>query len=141
MEMLRSSFRPEFINRIDEIIVFRALTERAAARHHAAARSTGSSAGCGRSGSRSSSPKRRSSSSREEGFDPEFGARPLRRTIQRLVENELSRMVLERRRRARRPVVVSVAGDDLHFDVETGGAAELLDAEEERQEEPARAPA
>ena len=29
-----------------------------------------------------------------EGFDPEFGARPLRRTIQRLVENELSRMVL-----------------------------------------------
>jgi ATP-dependent Clp protease ATP-binding subunit ClpC len=30
----------------------------------------------------------------EEGFDPEFGARPLRRAIQRLVENELSRMVL-----------------------------------------------
>ena len=31
----------------------------------------------------------------EEGFDPEFGARPLRRTIQRRVDNELSRMVLE----------------------------------------------
>ena len=30
----------------------------------------------------------------ERGFDPEFGARPLRRAIQRLVENELSRMVL-----------------------------------------------
>ena len=31
----------------------------------------------------------------EEGFDPEFGARPLRRTIRRRVDNELSRMVLE----------------------------------------------
>jgi ATP-dependent Clp protease ATP-binding subunit ClpC len=31
----------------------------------------------------------------EEGFDPEFGARPLRRTIQRRVDNDLSRMVLE----------------------------------------------
>ena len=30
-----------------------------------------------------------------EGFDPEFGARPLRRTIQRKVDNELSRMLLE----------------------------------------------
>jgi ATP-dependent Clp protease ATP-binding subunit ClpC len=31
----------------------------------------------------------------ERGFDPEFGARPLRRTIQRHVENELSRLLLE----------------------------------------------
>ena len=30
----------------------------------------------------------------EEGFEPEYGARPLRRTIQRRVDNELSRMVL-----------------------------------------------
>ena len=37
MQILRQSFRPEFINRIDEIIVFRALTERAARRDHAAA--------------------------------------------------------------------------------------------------------
>jgi len=33
-----------------------------------------------------------------EGFDPQFGARPLRRTIQRLIENQLSRMVLPARR-------------------------------------------
>jgi ATP-dependent Clp protease ATP-binding subunit ClpC len=77
----------------------------------------------------------------EEGFDPEFGARPLRRTIQRRVENELSRLVLSGGVQPGDKIVVSVAGDDLHLDVETGGAAELLDAEEERQEEPARAPA
>ena len=39
----------------------------------------------------------------EEGFDPEFGARPLRRAIQRLVENELSRKVLSGRAQPRRP--------------------------------------
>ena len=75
----------------------------------------------------------------EEGFDP--SARPLRRTIQRQVENELSRLVLSGGVQPGDKIVVSVAGDDLHLDVETGGAAELLDAEEERQEEPAGAPA
>ena len=89
----RGSFRPEFINRIDEIIVFHSLSEeqllditrllldRLGRRLHAqridveftdeAVRFLG-----------------------REGFDPEYGARPLRRTIKRLVENELSRMVL-----------------------------------------------
>ena len=71
----------------------------------------------------------------------EFGARPLRRTIQRRVENELSRLVLSGGVQPGDKIVVSVAGDDLHLDVETGGAAELLDAEEERQEETAGAPA
>ena len=98
MELLAAAFRPEFINRIDEIIVFRALDGGAARRDHAGCCSTGSRGGCAPSGSRSSSPTRRSSCLAHEGYDPEFGARPLRRTIQRLVENELSRMVLDRTR-------------------------------------------
>jgi len=57
-----------------------------------------------------------------EGFDPEFGARPLRRTIQRLVENELSRMVLGGSVEPRDRVTVDVVEGDLHFDVESGAA-------------------
>ena len=140
MDVLRMSFRPEFINRIDEIIVFRALSseqladitrlllDRLVRRMRAQRIDVEFTEEAVRLLA-------------EEGFDPEFGARPLRRTIQRRVENELSRLVLSGGVQPGDKIVVSVAGDDLHLDVETGGADELLDAEEERQEEPARAPA
>ena len=96
MQILRGSFRPEFINRIDEIIVFRSLTEdqlvditrllldRLTRRLRAQQIEVAFTDDAVRLLAR-------------EGFDPEFGARPLRRTIQRLVENELSRMVLAAR--------------------------------------------
>ena len=128
MEVLRQNFRPEFINRIDDIIVFRSLSDeqlvditrllldRLVRRLHAqrmevefteeAVRFLG-----------------------KEGFDPEYGARPLRRTIQRLVENELSRMVLAGTVEPGDKVIVDLDDDKLRFDVETGGASELQDAE------------
>ena len=93
MEILRQSFRPELINRIDEIIVFRSLTgeqlvqitrlllDRLARRLRAQQIEVEFDEDAIQLLAR-------------EGFDPEFGARPLRRTIQRLVETELSRMVL-----------------------------------------------
>ena len=56
-----------------------------------------------------------------EGFDPEFGARPLQRTIQRLVENELSRMVLGGQVQPGDRVAVDVVEGDLHFEVEVEG--------------------
>ncbi len=73
-----------------------------------------------------------------EGFDPEFGARPLRRTIQRLVENELSRMVLSDEIGPGDRVTVDVLEGELHFDVETGTAAESDEREHEIGAEPAR---
>jgi ATP-dependent Clp protease ATP-binding subunit ClpC len=137
MEILRLSFRPEFINRIDEIIVFRALTEeqlvditkllvdrltrRLRAQHieveftddavHLLAR---------------------------EGYDPEFGARPLRRTIQRLVENELSRMLLNGDIEPGDRVTVDVLEGDLRFDVERGGASVPEEVTEAAEGAPAR---
>jgi ATP-dependent Clp protease ATP-binding subunit ClpC len=57
-----------------------------------------------------------------EGFDPEFGARPLRRTIQRLVENELSRMVLDGSVEPGDKITVDAKGDEPRFEVESGGA-------------------
>jgi len=59
-----------------------------------------------------------------EGFDPEFGARPLRRTIQRLVENDLSRMVLGGAIEPGDRVTVDAVEGELHFDVDSGAAAE-----------------
>jgi ClpA/ClpB-like protein len=59
-----------------------------------------------------------------EGFDPEFGARPLRRTIQRLVENELSRMVLSDTISPGDRVTVDALEGELRFDVDTSVARE-----------------
>ena len=142
MDELSRRFRPEFINRIDEIIVFRALNseqladitnlllDRLARRLRAQRVEVEFDEEAVRLLA-------------EEGFDPEFGARPLRRTIQRRVENELSRLLLGGSVEPGDKVAVSASRDDLHFDVETGGAAELLQAEDEeqRQEEPAATPA
>ena len=93
MQLLRSHFRPEFLNRIDEIIVFRALTKEQVIQIAELLLDR---------------VRRRLRSQRidliftpeaeaflaDRGYDPEFGARPLQRTIQRLVENPLSRMLL-----------------------------------------------
>lgn len=56
----------------------------------------------------------------EEGFDPQFGARPLRRAIQRLVETRLSRMVLAGELNPGDRVAIDFKGGELLFDVEPG---------------------
>jgi ATP-dependent Clp protease ATP-binding subunit ClpC len=89
MEELRRTFRPEFLNRVDEIIVFRSLSrdqiksivEILLDRLKREIRGQGMSLVM-------------TDAAREllagEGFDPQYGARPLRRAIQRLVEDPLS---------------------------------------------------
>ena len=135
MDVLRQSFRPEFINRIDEIIVFRALDDAQLAEITKLL--------LDRLVRRMRAQRIELEFTDEavkliarEGFDPEFGARPLRRTIQRRVENELSRMVLGGTVEPGDKIVIGVEADDLDFDVETGGAAELI-----QEEEPAATPA
>ena len=116
MEILQRSFRPEFINRIDEIIVFRALTaeqlteitrlmlDRVARRLHAQQIEVDFTDAAVQFLA-------------EEGFDPEFGARPLRRTIQRLVENELARMVLSAELESGDSVTIDERDGRLQFEV------------------------
>jgi ATP-dependent Clp protease ATP-binding subunit ClpC len=138
MDILRGTFRPEFINRIDEIIVFRALTDEQIADITKLL--------LDRLARRLRAQRIEVEFDEEavkllarEGFDPEFGARPLRRTIQRLVENELSRMVLGGSVQEGDKVRVTVEGDDLHFEVESGGAAELAEDASARSRRPAPA--
>ena len=120
MRPLREHFRPEFLNRIDEIIVFRRLERRAAAADHRRCCWRRPGGGCTRRTSRSSSPTAAVDWLAERGYQPEFGARPLRRTIQREVDNRLSRMLLERRSRPARRSPWTPATARLTFDVTAG---------------------
>ena len=94
MNELRQTFRPEFLNRIDDIIVFRALTEadiREVARrmlHTVAARMEAMGIHLDASDEAVAELAR-------EGFDPKYGARPLRRCIQSKVEDAVAERMLD----------------------------------------------
>jgi ATP-dependent Clp protease ATP-binding subunit ClpC len=96
LQALRAQFRPEFLNRIDEIVVFHPL-DRAQVRQiaqlllEATARKLRSQ----RLGLDVSADARDALA--ERGYEPRYGARPLRRTIQREIETPISRMMLEGR--------------------------------------------
>ncbi|WP_326575017.1 ATP-dependent Clp protease ATP-binding subunit [Streptomyces sp. NBC_00481] len=93
---LREHFRPEFLNRIDEIVVFRRLTDDQLrritdlllerTRHRLQAQ-----------GITVEFTERAVDHLARHGHQPEYGARPLRRTIQREVDNPLSRLLLDGR--------------------------------------------
>ena len=94
LELLRSHFRPEFLNRVDEILVFRALEREQLAGITAlllerlAARLTAST------GLTLKWDPGAVSYLAEKGYDPAFGARPLKRLIQQEVETPLSRRIV-----------------------------------------------
>ena len=94
MAELRQTFRPEFLNRIDDIIVFRALTEQDI--EEVARRMLKTVAG------RMEAMDIHLDASDEavkelakEGFDPRYGARPLRRAIQSKVEDAVAEKMLD----------------------------------------------
>jgi ATP-dependent Clp protease ATP-binding subunit ClpB len=115
MGEVKAHFRPEFVNRIDEIVVFHSLDEK-------------NIAGIAkiqlgllqkRLGRMDMSLQVDGSALKElakAGFDPVFGARPLKRAIQEHIENPLSRAILEGRFGAKDTIVVSAtAGGGLTF--------------------------
>jgi ATP-dependent Clp protease ATP-binding subunit ClpC len=122
MRIVRSHLRPEFVNRIDEIIVFRALTkeqigeiarlllDRTKRRLRAQDIEVEFTEGA-------------VEFIAEEGFDPEFGARPLRRAIQRRVDNELANMVLSGSLNPDDRLVVDAQDGKLTFEVVEGAIA------------------
>jgi ATP-dependent Clp protease ATP-binding subunit ClpB len=90
---LRTSFRPEFLNRIDEVLVFHRL-DRAHMHAIVAIQLARLNALLAGRGIRVEADEDAMELLAREGYDPDFGARPLKRTIQRLVQDELARMVL-----------------------------------------------
>jgi ATP-dependent Clp protease ATP-binding subunit ClpB len=91
--VLRGTFRPEFLNRVDEVIVFHALTEDDLARIVDLLLAELGRRLAGHDLVIEVTPAARTVIARE-GTDPTYGARPLKRTIQRLVENPLARALL-----------------------------------------------
>ena len=122
MEIVRHHLRPEFVNRIDEIIVFEALTKDQIVEIARLLLDR---------------TKRRLRAQdievefteeaveliAEEGFDPEFGARPLRRAIQRRVDNRLSSMLLSGELNPGDRLIVGAEDGELTFEVIQGAAA------------------
>jgi ATP-dependent Clp protease ATP-binding subunit ClpA len=92
-DALRQTFRPEFLNRVDEIIVFHPLTDEHLARIVDLLLDGLQRRLEERDLQVELTPAARSLIVRE-GTDPAYGARPLKRTIQRLVENPLARAIL-----------------------------------------------
>jgi ATP-dependent Clp protease ATP-binding subunit ClpB len=96
LETLRAVFRPEFLNRIDEVIVFHALTETdlEAIVERLLKDVQRRLADNGITLELTAAARRLIAT---EGHDPAYGARPLKRAIQRLIENPLARALLENR--------------------------------------------
>ena len=128
MRIVRNHLRPEFVNRIDEIIVFRALDKEQIAQI-ARLLLERTQRRLGPQGIEVEFTEAAVELVAEEGFDPEFGARPLRRTIQRRVDNELSRMVLEGSLNPGDKVLVGAEEGRLTFEVLEGAAAVAGEAE------------
>jgi ATP-dependent Clp protease ATP-binding subunit ClpB len=94
MEALRAAFRPEFINRIDEIVIFNPLGKDQLARIVGLLLKNVEKLLAERQITLELTPAATEVLLRE-GYDPAYGARPLRRTIQRLIQDPLAMQILE----------------------------------------------
>lgn len=113
-EQLHAIMRPEFLNRIDEIIDFQKLTEDEIAEVVRLQVQKVSSM-LSQQGFEFHADDAAIAVLAHEGYDPDFGARPVKRAIQHLLLNELSRQLLSGTITNTRPVNVSATGGKLTF--------------------------
>ena len=120
MDEVRKYFRPEFINRVDEIVVFHALDEKniGAIAKIQLALVNRRLQGMEMSMEVSDAALHKIA---EAGFDPLFGARPLKRAIQNQIENPLSKYILEGKFGPKDTILVDEKNGELVFDKRTAG--------------------
>ena len=94
MDRLKQIIRPEFLNRIDETVMFTPLAA---------------------NGIKLDVTKDALDLLAEDGYDPEFGARPVKRTIQRMVLNQLSKDILAQKVDREHPIIIDREGEELVF--------------------------
>lgn len=94
MELLRRTLRPEFLNRIDEIIMFHALT-RENVRDILKLQIAGINKMLLEKGISMELTEKALDYLQEKGYEPSYGARPLKRLLQRELVNELARRILD----------------------------------------------
>ncbi|MFG2222634.1 ATP-dependent Clp protease ATP-binding subunit [Streptomyces sp. NPDC048644] len=122
MEDLRARFLPEFLNRIDDTIIFHSLTEDDLSRivDHLLDRSKHRVHAQGMKLDVTDAAKRLLVA---HGHQPEFGARPLRRTIQTELDNRISSLLLSGEAEPGETIVADVVNDSLHCTVRKDEAA------------------
>lgn len=114
IEMLKQTIRPEFLNRIDETIMFTPLNEHEI-EEIVGLQIRGVQKMLANNGVRLEVTPSALKFLAEEGYDPEFGARPVKRAIHRLVLNRLSKDILAQKVDKGHPIIIDVEGDDLIF--------------------------
>jgi ATP-dependent Clp protease ATP-binding subunit ClpB len=127
MEALRAAFRPEFINRIDEIVIFNPLGKEQLARIVGLLLKNVEKLLAERQITLALTPAAEELLLRE-GYDPAYGARPLRRTIQRMIQDPLALQILEGK---------VLPGD--HIRVDRDGQKEVMRFERSKAKQPAAA--
>ena len=114
-ELLKQTIRPEFLNRIDETIMFKPLTEKEiqdvvglqVSAVHKMLMEQGIDLRITNDAIRYIG---------HEGYDPQFGARPVKRALQRLVLNELSKQIIGGKVDPSKPVIVDLKDGELKFE-------------------------
>ena len=114
VEMLKQTIRPEFLNRIDEIIMFTPLNEHEI-REIVDIQIRGIKRMLARNGVSLEVTSSALSLLAKEGYDPEFGARPVKRVIHRMVLNQLSMDILAQKVDKEHPIVIDAVEDNLVF--------------------------
>ncbi|MCE5227492.1 MAG: ATP-dependent chaperone ClpB [Porphyromonadaceae bacterium] len=114
MELLKKTIRPEFLNRIDETIMFTPLNENEI-RQIVNLQLRGVSEMLASNGITLTFTEEALSFIAREGYDPQFGARPVKRVIQRYVLNELSKEILSQRIDKNKVITIDKKGQELVF--------------------------
>ena len=113
-DMLKQTIRPEFLNRIDDIIMFQPLNS-SEIEQIVRLQVAGVVKRLAAQGVTLEVADDAIALVASAGFDPEFGARPVKRALQRLLLNDLSKALLAGSVDKSRPIVVRAAGDGLQF--------------------------
>ena len=114
IELLKQNVRPEFLNRIDEIIMFTPLN-RDEIEQIVRMQINSVIKILNSNGVHLKITDDAISVLSEEGYNPEFGARPVKRTIQRLILNQLSKDILAQKINKEEPIIIDAANGKLVF--------------------------
>jgi ATP-dependent Clp protease ATP-binding subunit ClpB len=113
-EQLRATMRPEFLNRIDEIITFTPLTKEQIS-DVVRLQMKKVTEMLEPQGIRLETTDQAVAFLAEEGYDPDYGARPVKRAIQQFVLNDLSKKILSDEVDRTKPIIIDCFGDGLVF--------------------------
>ena len=114
MDLLKMKIRPEFLNRIDEIVMFTPLNKKEI-QEIVDLQVKGVQKMLASNGVTLEVTKPALELLAEDGYDPEFGARPVKRTIQRMVLNQLSKDILAQKVNRETPIKIDRKDDELVF--------------------------